>query len=757
MITDDAWTGPVDHSPDVDAMAEAITLLDLTSMAVPEQTGHSCLFRGLVNATSAALVGCDSSELIVAWSAGAARLFGLSESEVLGQPWTMLVADASKGPVLDEVRSAVRGAKQSGRLEISGVHGDGSPMSVSVEGAPVIDGGRVMGMTWMFRDLAGRLRVQHVAEVGTFVVDLDHDCRLASVEVSGGVAPMLGMDREQILKAALTGTLMELVPEDDVADIEAEGRRVISGASSYQSEHRIHRADTGELRWLRISADVYRRPDGRPWRALGAIHDVTAERRFEEQLAYKAAHDTLTRLPDGNLLLRRLSALLDEGEGATLLSIDVDQFGVINEHYGTTAGDDLLVTIAARLRIAFATVSEALTGPARGQAATAPTSGDGSLSAPNPDASPVARTAGDSFWVVCPGPTDSTTVGHLAARVQSLFEEPFHCDGRQLWLTACVGSASSTKVTDAQVLAARADRALHQAKRRGPAWSLAFESLVQRGPRALPAQIGALRHALKHQHLALVYQPLVDLTTGRIAGVEALARWPQPSPGADGPGPLWGPMVADPSEFVPLAEEAGLAVALGEEVLGMAARQLATWQRSVGSLSPEFRVAVNVSARHLVGDRLSRAVTSAVETNAISPTSLILEITETALMEDIDLAAVTITGLSHIGVGVAIDDFGTGYSSLAYLENLPVDVLKLDGSFVARLGGRRDRAIVEAVVGLAGALGFRIVAEGVETVEQLDLLTELGCRYGQGYLLCRPSRPEVIEGLLRSDVDLRSV
>ncbi|MDQ2729044.1 MAG: EAL domain-containing protein [Actinomycetota bacterium] len=708
----------------------------------------------MVTATSAALVGCDASELVVAWSDGARRLFGLSASEVLGQPWPILVSETSS-PVVDEVRAAVLAGRPSGRLEICGVHQDGSAISVSIEGGPVFSDDRVAGTMLLFRDVAGRLRVQQVAEVGTFVVDLDDDGGLASLETSADVGPMLGMDREEILPAARNGTLLELVPEEDLPDITAERRRVTDGATSYQTEHRYFRADDGELRWLRISADVYRRPDGRPWRALGAIHDVTAERRIEEELAYEASHDALTRLPLGVLLLRRVAALLDDGEGVTLLSVDVDHFGVINEEYGTTAADDLLVTVAARLRIAFTTAVEQITGPTRTEPTAAPVSVENTPLS-NPDASPVARTAGDSFLVACPGPMDPTTVDHLAARVQSLFEEPFHLDGRPLWLTACVGSASSADL-DAATLAARAERALHQAKRRGPAWSLAFERLPIRDSRAVPAQIGALRQALKDRHLALAYQPLVDLTTGRITGVEALARWPERSTIGDWPDELSGPMVADPSEFVAMAEEAGLAIALGDEVLDMAVRQLADWQRAFGGLSPEFKVAVNVSARQLVGDRLVRSVTHAVEENGISPTSLVLEITETALMEDIDLAAGTISDLSHLGVGVAIDDFGTGYSSLAYLETLPVDVLKLDSAFVARLDGRRDRAIVKAVVGLAEALGFRVVAEGVETAEQVAVLTELGCRYGQGYLLCRPSAPSVIDRLLESDTDLRTI
>ncbi|MDQ2754245.1 MAG: EAL domain-containing protein [Actinomycetota bacterium] len=757
MLTDDAWTGPqaaCQDEPSLDLDDRTLVVLD-DQLSVEVEGKHEALLRGVIETSSAALVGCDASELIVAWSAGAERLFGYRPGDVLGRPWTLLISETERITGLEALGADVLAGERTGRLETTGVHRDHSQMPVSVEGAPVPTAGGVIGISWTFRDLAGRHRVEHVAQIGTFVLDFDESGAIAGLEVSAGVAPMLGMARDQLLKRRFDG-LTELMEPDDLPAAKAEWDRVMAGGDSYDIELRLRRPKTGEVRWFRISADVYRRGDGQPWRGLGAIRDVSAERRSEEQLAYESSHDSLTRLPTTALLLRRLTAMLDGGGAATVLSIDIDHFGVINEHYGTLAGDQLLSNVADRLRVAFATTCAELSGPHRLECVSDPICADG-VQASTPDASPVARTGGDSFVVVCPGAIDRRTAGRLATRVQSLFDTPFELDDQELWLTVCVGSASSDPANDADKVVTRAERALHHAKRRGPAWSLAFEGLTSPGSPALPAQVGAFRRALHEERIVLAYQPLLDLTTGRMVGVEALARWPRTSGAPGQPGDTSGPMVADPSEFIPLAEDTGLVIALDEHVLGMAARQFASWQRDLGPLPAEFTVAVNVSARHLVGDGLLATVTDVVTAAGISPESLVLEVTETALMEDITLAAATITDLRRAGVGVAIDDFGTGYSSLAYLETLSVDVLKLDRSFVARLAGARDRAIVDAVLGLAGALNFRVVAEGIETAEQADLLASLGCCYGQGYHLGRPSPPEIIAKILREEAGTSAI
>jgi predicted signal transduction protein with EAL and GGDEF domain len=349
----------------------------------------------------------------------------------------------------------------------------------------------------------------------------------------------------------------------------------------------------------------------------------------------------------------------------------------------------------------------------------------------------VARLGGDEFAVVLDGLADAAEAERLAAGVAAALAAPFALDGQEVAVSASVGVAVADPargVSPAELLR-DADLAMYRAKARGKARFEVFEPAMGDGARERAELVADLRRALEQGGLRLAYQPVVELATGRVAAVEALARWEHPTLGA-----------VPPDAFVPLAEETGLIAPLGRWALGEACRQARAWQEAVASPPA---VAVNLSPRQFQQPGLVEDVAEALRASGLPPRLLALELTEGAMVADADEAVALLRQLKGLGVGLAIDDFGTGYSSLAYLQRLPVDRLKVDRRFVAGLGrDAGDAAIVEAVVGLARTLGLGVVAEGVETAEQAARLRELGCGLGQGFYFGRPQSAEALGALL---------
>jgi diguanylate cyclase (GGDEF)-like protein/PAS domain S-box-containing protein len=438
--------------------------------------------------------------------------------------------------------------------------------------------------------------------------------------------------------------------------------------------------------------------------------DVSERRRLEEQLTHQAFHDPLTGLANRALFRDRVSHALAiaqrRGTPVTVLYLDLDDFKNVNDSLGHAEGDRLLIAAAERF-LACARSADT-----------------------------VARLGGDEFAILIEGPDGQDG---LPARVAAAMSHPFTLSGNQLRVTVSVGVASASADESADDLLRNADMAMYAAKRRGKGRAETYESRMYADIRERLNLEAALRVAIERRELSLFYQPIVNLHTGGIYGLEALLRWEHPQ---------FGRLL--PQHFIPLAEETGLIVQLGAWVLGEACRQLQVWRTS----RPEHALAVsiNISGRQLQGDGLTEALRQTLTSSGVEPTSVVLEITESVLMQQTDSVLTRLQQLKALGVRLAIDDFGTGYSSLSYLQRFPIDILKIAKPFVEEVGQGADRsALARAIVGLGDTLKLQTIAEGIERAEQRAALVQLGCPLGQGHHFWPALSAAAVDELLSTD------
>jgi diguanylate cyclase (GGDEF)-like protein len=432
----------------------------------------------------------------------------------------------------------------------------------------------------------------------------------------------------------------------------------------------------------------------------------------QAELVRHAHNDDLTGLANRFVLLDRLENALARGTRSdgcvVVIFIDLDRFKVVNDSLGHDAGDQLLIAVGQRL-----------------------------LDAVRPGDT-VARLGGDEFVILCEGSADESSAWQLADRLREAFTEPFDIAGRSVTVSMSAGLAVArgADAISADGVLRDADLAMYRAKELGRDRIEAFDEAMRRAAALQLERESALRHALAEGEFAVYYQPILDLATSTVVGVEALVRWVQ----EDG-------TVVGPDDFVSLAEDSGLIAALGAVVLIDACMEVAAWNAARPGRRP-LHLSVNLSARQLEREDLPRLVEDTLDASGFDPSLLSLEITESTLM-DADAAKDALDRLKRLGVTLVVDDFGTGYSSLVYLRRFPVDVVKIDKSFVSGLGTNdEDTAIVNAVVRLAGALGLRTIAEGVETAAQLDALAVLGCEFGQGYYWSVPRDASAVRAWL---------
>jgi diguanylate cyclase (GGDEF)-like protein/PAS domain S-box-containing protein len=437
--------------------------------------------------------------------------------------------------------------------------------------------------------------------------------------------------------------------------------------------------------------------------------DVSERKELERQLTHQAFHDPLTGLANRELFrdrVRHALALRSRSlQGLAVLFLDLDGFKAINDSLGHAIGDRLLGSVAGRL-----------------QSCVRP--GD-----------TVARLGGDEFAVLLEDLDGVQVAQQVAARFIEELHTAFTIAGHEVFVGASVGLALAGGNDDADELLRNADLAMYRAKALGKGRCELFEPDMHAAALERMAIEGDLRHAVVRGELRLHYQPVVELATGRIVGVEALLRWQHPTRG-----------LVSPLDFIHVAEESGLIVPVGRWVLSEACRQVARWQRDTGL---PLRLSVNLSARQLQAPRLAEMVAKTLRSTGVRPTDLILEITESMLVDDAERTIAKLHLLRELGVRLAVDDFGTGYSSLNYLRRLPVDVLKIDRSFVQGIGTEAElTSLTGAIVGIGRDLGLDTVAEGIEEVGQLEALRGMGCALGQGYLFARPLPPDELAALL---------
>lgn len=510
------------------------------------------------------------------------------------------------------------------------------------------------------------------------------------------------------------GQADSLMHPDDLEMLRSRSADLSEPGKPLKAEIRLRHKD-GAWRWFEATI-TNRLEDRRAPGIVANLHDITDRKAIESELRHQAFHDLLTGLANRALFTDRVEHALSRqnrtGAPLGVLLVDLDDFKAVNDSLGHAVGDRLLREAAKRLR-------------------TVVRSSD-----------TVARLGGDEFAILIEDPTEDEGPEQVAERVVTAFSDPIVLDGRAFAISASVGATLSSDLTrNADELVRNADVAMYSAKSGGKGRWTTFEPEMHKAiEKKLEYKTDLLKAISDKDQMELYYQPVVNLSTREIVGVEALLRWNHPRHG----------LVA-PSDFLPLAEESGLIIGLGRWILREALGQLGEW-RSTRDQLKALSMSVNVSGRQLEDEAFIRDVSKALAVSGVDPSLLVLEITESTLMRETEDMIEKLSALKALGVQLAIDDFGTGYSSLGYLQHFPIDILKVDRSFVSGITDHsRQAALAEAVVRMGTTLDLETIAEGVESEEQAVQLQALGCSYGQGFLFSKPLRVTDCEELLTAN------
>jgi len=640
------------------------------------------------------------------------RIFGIAERPKLT---TADFYECVHPDDLAGVRAAVQAAIASiGRYEFEHriVRPDGTQRWVFEAGDVVADeNGTAVEMTGVVQDITDRRETEEK------VRGVEHQLRLLAENSRDlifryRVVRPYSFEFVSPASLAITGYLPdELYADPDLIDclMSEEDRelwlqRLLSGHVEKADDLELVRKDGSRI-WVSQRVDPVLSATGEVIAVDGITRDISERKAAELQREYEVLHDSLTALPNRALLIDRIEqGLARSGRDHTLVAVlflNLDRFKLFNDTRGYDSGDAVLMAVANRL-----------VGNARAE-------------------DTVGRFSGDEFVVVCEKLRVATDAITIAENTLNCFNSAFDLEDEQVQVKATIGIAISQGEESADKLLRDANLAMNRAKDRGRARCEVFDDTLRAEAVRRFAVEAGLRRALDHDELALVYQPVWSIIEERFVGAEALIRWEDPERGT-----------VSPAEFVPIAEESGLIVPIGRWVLEEACRSLARWSE-LGHELATCTMSVNISAVQLRSASFTSTLTEVIQATGIDPSLLCLEITESVLMGEVAYYSEALSRVRSFGVRLSIDDFGTGYSSLAYLRRFPADELKIDQSFVADLGSDSyDDPLVAAMIAIGDSLGLRVVAEGVERVEQLTILRDLGCRYAQGYLFARPCRFE---------------
>jgi diguanylate cyclase (GGDEF)-like protein/PAS domain S-box-containing protein len=684
------------------------------------------VFQQLVQACPAGIVvlrsgGDQPGDLIIYYlNDSAVRLLGRGADELIGCRFLELMPTALWSNLTGWLLQLLHGAALPSHppLAATDLPGDcasavavtGNPMLLAdgpavalhlMETTPAVD---PAAASWAANDLA--LFSFDGTPVSLFFSCLEPAGPGRLLRVNAALCDLLGYSESELTAM----TLAEISHPDEVAASQGVIEAMVAGwLTSWHGEKRLRHA-RGWFVWVSICTAALGDDPGRPAQAVSQVEDITLRKEAEVRLTHQALHDALTGLPNRLLLRDHLALALAHsqrtGDRVAVLFLDLDDFKAVNDLFGHSVADDVLVEVGRRLS---GTLRESDTA---------------------------SRLGGDEFVLLCAHLSDPEEIHPVADRVLKVVEAEMLVRGHSVDLSASIGVAVSGPGMTAEDLLRDADAAMYRAKRRGKSrWELADAELQAAAVRLVEVESG-LHRALLNGEFVLHYQPTIELCTGRLVGVEALLRWQHPHRG-----------LLLPYEFLDVAEDRRLIVPIGAWALTQACDQAAAWQARFGDRAPV--VAVNISSRQIGRNDLTNRVSEALRSSGLSADKLCLEITERQAIDVAGTGSVDLNALAELGVTLAVDDFGTGYAGFTYLRHLPVHVLKIDQSFVAGLGrDQTDTAITRSVVTLGQTLGLTVIAEGVETVDQLAVLVEMDCSQGQGWLWQRAVPPEQIDPLI---------
>ena len=538
------------------------------------------------------------------------------------------------------------------------------------------------------------------------------------LQVNRSLCGLLGYSSRELMAT----DFLTITHPDDLGTALSSIKDLLKGKfPSHQMEKRYIHKEGHEV-WVLWNVSLARDAYTNAAHLIFQIQDITDRKRAEERLLHDAFHDALTGLPNRALFMDHLGLAIARSkrnaeQKFAVLYLDLDRFKIINDSLGHMIGDQLLVGIARRL--------EECLRP-----------GD-----------TIARLGGDEFTVLIEDITDDSDTIYVAERIQSELTTPFNLSGREVFTTVSIGIApGSSNYERAEDILRDADTAMYRAKTLGKARHEIFDKAMHARAMNLLQLETDLRRAIERDEFFVQYQPIVSLETSHLRGFEALVRWKHPERG-----------LISPIDFIPVAEETGLIVQIGDFVLREACQQMQRWHTIFPSDPPMF-ISVNLSGKQFAQPDLTSEVATILSETGLNPRTLKLEITESVVMDNIETATEMLKQLRSLGVQLSIDDFGTGYSSLSYLHRFPIDTLKIDRSFVTQMSDNNENMeIVRTVVMLAQNLGMDVVAEGVETTEQLSLLQRLGCEFGQGYFFSKPVEASGAEKIIAETYSLPQV
>ncbi|HVS03900.1 MAG TPA: EAL domain-containing protein [Thermoanaerobaculia bacterium] len=700
------------------SIGEDITDRVRAEEALGVQNAH---LRQLFERSPLAIVLVDNADRVMDANPGFASLFGYEPGEMRGRSLNELIIPPQMAEEASRLSRSVLGGQMI-QVETVRRHRDGTPIPVTVMGCPIELEGRQLGVYGIYVDNREQHRAEEalrrseeryaLAALGANDGLWDWDLGRGTIYFSGRWAAMVGLEERQL--ANDPEEWFSRVHPSDRVRLQREIEAHLAGESSHlQSEYRL-RHRSGSFHWMLARGLAVRDAGGTPYRMAGSQTDITDRKQAESQLLHDALHDALTALPNRALFLNRLEMAIERFKrqpeaGFAVLLLDLDRFKVVNDTIGHRVGDALLVALGERLQRSLRVIDTA------------------------------ARLGGDEFGVLLEGVQDLRQAVRMADRLAAELETPFSLGGHEVFTSASIGIVvGGTHYDSTEQVMRDADIAMYRAKAQGKACYAIFDQEMHRRAVAEMRLEHDLRRALERQELELFYQPMVVLGERRLHGFEALVRWRHPERG-----------LLTPGQFINMAEETGLIVPLGQWILRQACLQMVAWQAE-GGAPRDLAISVNLSARQLANPDLPAYLAQTVAETGFDSAALELEITESMLMEDAAATRATLLDLKRdLGVKLSIDDFGTGYSSLSYLHQFPVDTLKVDRSFIARMNGGGEEEIVRAIVQLGRSLRMRVMAEGVETADQLARLERLECHLAQGFYFSPPVAEAAARQLLQ--------